>query len=244
MAWSTSQLADLAGTTVKAVRHYHQIGLLDEPERASNGYKQYGAIHLVRLLRIKRLTDLGVPLSQIATLGQAEEHPEEALRLLDAELEASIEKLQKVRAELAMILRKQAATDLPAGFSAEGINLTEADRSLMLIYSRVFSSTAMDDLRQMLKDDEPTAADKQFDALEPDADDATRQHLAERFAPQIRATTHKHPWLQNPGEAAPRGMAFAANTVGQALAELYNAAQIDVLVRVNTILEAEKQTES
>ena len=31
MPWSTRELAELAGTTVKAVRHYHEIGLLDEP---------------------------------------------------------------------------------------------------------------------------------------------------------------------------------------------------------------------
>lgn len=66
MAWSTREMADLAGVSLRAVRHYHDIGLLDEPERRSNGYKQYGVSHLVRLLRIKRLTALGFSLSQIA----------------------------------------------------------------------------------------------------------------------------------------------------------------------------------
>ena len=37
MAWSTRQLAEMAGTTVKSVRYYHQLGLLDEPERLGNG---------------------------------------------------------------------------------------------------------------------------------------------------------------------------------------------------------------
>ena len=50
MAWSTQQLADLAGSTVKAVRYYHRIGLLAEPERTSNGYKQYDTTHLVRAI--------------------------------------------------------------------------------------------------------------------------------------------------------------------------------------------------
>ena len=49
MAWSTRQIADLAGTSVRAVRHYHEVGLLAEPERRSNGYKQYGVAHLVRV---------------------------------------------------------------------------------------------------------------------------------------------------------------------------------------------------
>ena len=81
MTWSTRQLADLAGTTVKAVRHYHTVGLLEEPDRAANGYKQYGVRHLVRVLRIKRLADLGLPLAQIADLGDADERPEDALRV-------------------------------------------------------------------------------------------------------------------------------------------------------------------
>jgi DNA-binding transcriptional MerR regulator len=47
VAWSTRELAELAGTTVNTVRHYHRIGLLDEPERRNNGYKEYGVPHLV-----------------------------------------------------------------------------------------------------------------------------------------------------------------------------------------------------
>jgi DNA-binding transcriptional MerR regulator len=78
MAWSTRELAELAGTTLKTVRHYHRIGLLDEPERAANGYKRYRVPHLIRLLRIRRLVDLGVPLSAIPVLEESEqgaEHP-------------------------------------------------------------------------------------------------------------------------------------------------------------------------
>ena len=34
-----SQLARHAGVTIRAVRHYHQIGLLPEPERDASGYR-------------------------------------------------------------------------------------------------------------------------------------------------------------------------------------------------------------
>jgi DNA-binding transcriptional MerR regulator len=61
VAWSTREIAELADTTVRAVRLDHEVGLLDEPERRTNGYKQYGVAHLIRLLRIKRLTDRGSP---------------------------------------------------------------------------------------------------------------------------------------------------------------------------------------
>jgi DNA-binding transcriptional MerR regulator len=44
VAWSTRQVAELAGTTVKAVRHYHKVGLLNEPERGANGLSQIAAV--------------------------------------------------------------------------------------------------------------------------------------------------------------------------------------------------------
>ncbi|MFF3441930.1 MerR family DNA-binding transcriptional regulator [Streptosporangium sp. NPDC002721] len=53
MGWSTREIARLAGTTLRTVRHYHEIGLLDEPERLSNGYKVYRTEHPVRLLQIR-----------------------------------------------------------------------------------------------------------------------------------------------------------------------------------------------
>jgi DNA-binding transcriptional MerR regulator len=37
MAWSTRQLAELTGTTLRTVRHYHDVGLLEEPKRRANG---------------------------------------------------------------------------------------------------------------------------------------------------------------------------------------------------------------
>ncbi|WGW13260.1 MerR family transcriptional regulator [Saxibacter everestensis] len=243
MPWSTRQIAELAGTTVKAVRHYHQVGLLEEPERAVNGYKRYEVAHLIRLLRIKRLIDLGVPLSQIAAMGAAEEHPEEALRLLDAELGASIERLQRVRAELAVILRHQAPIDLPPGFSKVAGDLSDADRALVLIYSRVFEPTAMDSLHDLLASPR-SSADEDFDALRADADEATRQELAERFAPQIRRLTVEHPWLEKPALRAQYGSASGESIVVQAIADLYNPAQLDVLQRVHRILQGEAESDS
>ena len=104
MAWSTRELADLTGTTVNTVRHYHRLGLLDLPERSVNGYKQYGVQHVVRLLRIRRLVDLGVPLMQIAELSSDVERTPEALLAVDAQLAEQIERLQRARDDIAAIL--------------------------------------------------------------------------------------------------------------------------------------------
>src|SRR5439155_26459658 len=62
------QLADFAGVTIKAVRHYHQRGLLEEPPRDSSGYRRYTAEHAIQLIKIKTLAEAGVPLARIREL--------------------------------------------------------------------------------------------------------------------------------------------------------------------------------
>jgi DNA-binding transcriptional MerR regulator len=65
MLLTISQLASHCGVTVRAIRHYHQRGLLAEPDRDASGYRRYGADAVVALIRIKTLADAGVPLGQI-----------------------------------------------------------------------------------------------------------------------------------------------------------------------------------
>jgi DNA-binding transcriptional MerR regulator len=60
------ELAELAATTPRAIRHYHQLGLLAEPGRDESGYRRYGPQHLIRLVRIRRLRSVGMPLERIA----------------------------------------------------------------------------------------------------------------------------------------------------------------------------------
>ena len=96
------QLAALAATTSRAIRHYHAIGLLPEPERDQSGYRRYGAEHLVRLIRIRRLRSLEMPLEQISghLAGESGDPGDlaAALRSLAADLSREIEKLQEIRA--------------------------------------------------------------------------------------------------------------------------------------------------
>ncbi|MCZ4519302.1 MerR family transcriptional regulator [Rhodococcus ruber] len=59
-------LAEAVGTTPRTVRHYHRLGLLDEPRRLSNGYREYTIDDVIRLMRIRWLADCGMPLGEIA----------------------------------------------------------------------------------------------------------------------------------------------------------------------------------
>jgi DNA-binding transcriptional MerR regulator len=62
------QLADYAGVTIKAIRHYHKRGLLEEPPRDSSGYRRYTAQHAIQLVKIRTLAEAGVPLARIKEL--------------------------------------------------------------------------------------------------------------------------------------------------------------------------------
>lgn len=62
-----STLARLVGCSERAIRHYHQIGLLAEPPRKSNGYRDYQISDLNRVLTIRALIDAGIPLAEIGT---------------------------------------------------------------------------------------------------------------------------------------------------------------------------------
>lgn len=234
MAWSTSEVAELAGTTVNTVRHYHRSGLLEQPERASNGYKQYGARHLVRLLRIRRLRDLGVPLAQIESVGFGGQTPAAALMSIDADLAASIERLQRARGEIQAILNGSSATDVPAGFQDLAGRLSSSERSLMLVYSQLYDESAMADLKKMV-DAEPEDTDAEFDALQPGADNDTRQRLAERFAPQIAQHISDYPWLSEPKRHLSKGSQITQEVFLETFVELYNEAQLDVLARASVI---------
>jgi DNA-binding transcriptional MerR regulator len=241
VAWSTRQIAELAGTSVRAVRHYHDVGLLAEPERRSNGYKQYGVAHLVRVLRIKRLTELGFSLSQIADLGDADEHPEAELRKLDAELARTIDRLTGVREELAQILRESTPTDLPAEFApaAARPDLSDADRAFLVVAARVFGPEGLEHYAEMIRTHESAPEMREFDDLDPDSGEDARQELAERLAPLITDLFATYPRLEDLDADAPQGSHVARTTIGLAMRDLYSPAQLDVMQRVGRIRAAE-----
>ncbi|MGP9694743.1 MerR family transcriptional regulator [Brachybacterium sp. AOP25-B2-12] len=124
----SAELARLADVSVRALRHYHQLGVLPEPERGSNGYRAYDVHDLVRVLRIKRLASLGIPLDRmpqlldgapadVATTTAAPAGPASGsatlLDELDAELAAQIERLTRRRELIARLRTHGTALDIP-----------------------------------------------------------------------------------------------------------------------------------
>ena len=98
------QLASYAGVTIRAVRHYHQIRLLQEPQRNASGYRTYDAAAVVRLIRIRTLAEAGVPLARVRELLDADPQTFAAATTgIDQQLRAQIRALQEHRRRIAQL---------------------------------------------------------------------------------------------------------------------------------------------
>ncbi|MCK7623469.1 MerR family transcriptional regulator [Streptomyces sp. RS10V-4] len=113
------ELAGLAGVSTRTIRHYHHLGLLPEPERRANGYREYGLRDAVALARVRRLTELGLGLEEVRDVlaDDAGRELREVLTELDADLARQEDALRARRARLAELLRR---TGEPGGLPEEG----------------------------------------------------------------------------------------------------------------------------
>jgi DNA-binding transcriptional MerR regulator len=110
------ELAGLVGISTRAIRHYHDVGLLAEPARKANGYREYSLRDAVELARVRRLTELGLSLDEVrdALAGDAGRDLTEILRELDADLARQEADLRQRRARLARLLRQAEAGGQPS----------------------------------------------------------------------------------------------------------------------------------
>jgi DNA-binding transcriptional MerR regulator len=110
------ELAEAVGVSTRAVRHYHRIGLLPEPPRRVNGYRTYDVRDVLRLARVRRLTELGLSLEEAADVLADDEGRElgEILTEIDADLARQEVEIRRRRERLAELLRRAADGPLDA----------------------------------------------------------------------------------------------------------------------------------
>lgn len=107
------EVAELAGTTPRALRHYHKIGLLPEVPRDMNGYRRYSPHDLVRVLRIRQLAVSGMPLRKIRDLlEQGPQSQDDLLAEFEKELETQARRIEAQRTMIAELRRLQLPTSL------------------------------------------------------------------------------------------------------------------------------------
>ncbi|MGC0365793.1 DNA-binding transcriptional MerR regulator [Rhodococcus sp. 27YEA15] len=130
-----SDVARTAGVTARTIRHYHRLGLLAEPTRLSNGYRDYALTDLIGLLRIRWLAAAGVPLGSVATVMASTREKSDAddleadLSSLVQSLDVELERLQGQRRRLQDMLAAHRSgrpvSPLPSGLAMAFAELIE-----------------------------------------------------------------------------------------------------------------------
>lgn len=240
MPWSTKQLADLATVTLRTVRHYHDVGLLPEPERLPNGYKQYDVPHLVTVLRIKRMSSLGLSLDQIAEVLENPGAGQDQLRTLLAELTDTIARLERVRTEVQRALETGADPDItPEALTAmEALGRDDHARNLAILVTDLdlpdHLSNIFDAITQ--SPDEFAALNEAFAHLDPDTSAEETRRLAAQIIEAVIVFLTARPQLLTPVPTRPDDRSTEA--VIDAMQADVNPAQAQTLGHVTEGLEA------
>ena len=208
------QLAGYAGVTIKAVRHYHERGLLAEPPRDASGYRRYSAEQAIELVKIKTLADAGVPLGRIRELLAA--GPDEVARAIsdiDRQLAERAEEIRRTRERIAglaagdrLFVSPETADFLDrlraAGVSERGIRMERDLWILMQSASPAQAAIWLADKLEAMADPEFQTLYLEYDAaFDWPADDPRLEALADRSQRWMR-TRQLRDQLPSPEDAA------------------------------------------
>jgi MerR family transcriptional regulator, thiopeptide resistance regulator len=106
MEWSIVEVARIAGTTSRTLRHYGDVGLLEPSRVGSNGYRYYDENALVRLQRILLLRELGLGIPAISEVLAGQLDSIDALTTHLALLEQEKQRLDRQIASVEKTVRK------------------------------------------------------------------------------------------------------------------------------------------
>lgn len=179
-----AELAELAGVTVRAIRYYHQVGVLPEPPRRSNGYRDYTVDHLVAVLKIKQLTSSGLSLAQARAVvaDSVSASTDEALDEVDRALEAQIAALTARRERLA---RARAGHHVGLSRLAAALSLKSTDIPTAILLAHLYRGhPQIDVLAEALLEPGLRAAlmslQDKFDAIDETSTDGELEDLTAR----------------------------------------------------------------
>ncbi|WP_030718524.1 MerR family transcriptional regulator [Streptomyces griseus] len=145
--------AAFAGCTPRAIRHYHEIGLLPEPERGGDDRRRYGYEDMIRLLWIRRMGDAGIALEDIREAfaeDPADAHGGDGIEAMLKRVEGSLAAqeaalrrqrtaVQRMRVEGSrMGLLSDLVTDRLKGLPED--SLRQVDLDTLLVTERIFGS--------------------------------------------------------------------------------------------------------
>ncbi|MFI6321140.1 MerR family transcriptional regulator [Nonomuraea sp. NPDC050556] len=206
------ELAALVGVSTRTVRHYHHQGLLPEPVRLANGYREYRLRDAVLLARVRHLAELGLSLDEVrdALADDQGRDLKEMLLELDADLARQQAAIGEQRVRLARMLERADLRDdelagLLRSLNKEGSEFAAFDRE-MLTLAGSMSEEAMELLRPLAHPDMIARGHVLYERLDElaSADPADPRvgalaaDLAEYLPPEMASamTAHEGPWAE------------------------------------------------
>jgi DNA-binding transcriptional MerR regulator len=198
--YTVSQLAKMAGVSVRMLHHYDALGLLTPSARTAAGYRLYQGQDLLRLQQILFFKELDLPLNQIrAILDDPAFDQVQALKAHRRMLEKRTERLARLLKTIdKTILRLTEDTmemtdaELYEGFTPEQVERYE--REVKELYDPVLVEESKRRIRKLSK--------AQWQAVKQEGDDITRAIalLADRAPgdPEVqKLIAQHHAWIEN-----------------------------------------------
>ncbi len=184
--WRIGELARETGLTVRALRHYDQLGLLSPLSRTGGGHRCYTGADVRRLHRIVALRSLGISLAEIGTLLDGEPDPAALLRRQLGATEERIRAATDLRARLLDVLDSLSRDAEPS--ARQLLHLIEETVAM----NEPMSPEQFAELRQKRERQMRELSDEDLAALRrrrQDARKALSRQERERLAGQLRAMT-------------------------------------------------------
>jgi len=192
--YTVSQLAKMAGVSVRTLHHYDHIGLLKPASRTSAGYRRYGEQELLRLQQILFFRELDFPLGEIRDILDDPAFDQvEALKNHRRLLQRRAERLARLLKTVDKTIQRLTEDDMGMTDEElyEGFTKEQIERYKREARERFDPALVQESERRVSK-----MSKAQWNALKQEGDDVTRQiaELADRSPgdPEVQGLIARH----------------------------------------------------
>lgn len=195
MDWSIQEIARLAGTTSRTLRHYGAVGLVEPSRIGRNGYRYYDEAALARLQRVLILRDLGLGLDRIRSVVEGQRDDVAALESHLEQLRGERERLdRRIRAVTTTIAKRRGGEPLMAEEMLDGFDHTQYQEEVEQRWGAEAYAEGDRWWRSLTDDDKARFQQEQRDIARAYAE-AHRSGLAPDSPEVLAISRRQHVWL-------------------------------------------------
>jgi MerR family copper efflux transcriptional regulator len=129
------ELGERCGVSAKTIRYYESIGLVDEPQRTTSGYRSYGEVAVERLQFIRDAQATGLTLAEVASVLELKGAGERSCAHTAALIEAHVRAIDVQMTQLTATRRELQALAARAQ-SLDPASCTDPNRCQVIVAGR------------------------------------------------------------------------------------------------------------